>query len=106
MGINMEDPDVKATLAARPWPETVKEYAKMMTLTTCEQSAGKEDSLQLDKELGVDFTNRGDRAVVKYNFFKMSIDPKTWAREQGAAAGDEQGAGARELLRVEGASSS
>ena len=56
--VNLDDPEVKAVLKTREWPKTVAGYAKMM-----DESASPR----------VDFTYNGDRAAVKYNFFKMAM---------------------------------
>ena len=34
--------------------------------------------------LGVDFTAKGDRQVVKYNFYKMTFDPQAWSADPSA----------------------
>ena len=55
---NLEDEAVQAILNSRPWPTTVSEYAEMMMPTQPEK-------------LRIKFTQKGDAAKVKYNFFKM-----------------------------------
>ena len=49
---------MQAVLSSRQWPNTVDEYASMM-----DESAARP----------VRFTNKGDDAVVLYNFFKMTL---------------------------------
>ena len=56
---NGGNPKVRAIDAWRKWPETVSEYATMM-----EETGERE----------VSFTCKGDREVVKYNFFKMCFN--------------------------------
>ena len=68
---NPDDDDVAALRNARRWPTDNASYAAMMRFTSKPENA--DDELTYDPELGVDFTNKGDRAVVKYNFFKMAI---------------------------------
>lgn len=75
--INLSDPEVQRVLHARQWPETIEEYAQMMAHTTRREYAGK-NGLLYHETLGVDFTFRGDRDAVKYNFFKMTVNPATW----------------------------
>jgi len=57
---NLSNPAVQRVLACRRWPETVDDYAHMMS-----------EDLPVDQR--VEFTAKGDRAVVKYNFFKMAF---------------------------------
>lgn len=68
---NPDDDDVVALHNARRWPTDNVSYAAMMRFTSKAENADGE--LTYDALLGVDFTNKGDRAVVKYNFFKMAI---------------------------------
>ena len=68
---NLNDPDVDEVLRSRTWPQSNSAYAKMMAFTSKEQNVDAE--LQYDPVLGVDFTNKGDRSVVRYNFFKMAL---------------------------------
>ena len=56
--INLTDPLVQKVQDWRRWPSTVDEYAAMM-----DENAPRP----------VRFTNKGDDAVVLYNFFKMTI---------------------------------
>ena len=56
----------------------VHQYAEMMQYTRRQEEA--RDGLIYDAKLGVDFTAKGDRLVVKYNFYKMTFDPQAWAR--------------------------
>eukprot|EP00900_Chrysochromulina_parva_P015062 jgi/Chrpa1/23557/Chrysochromulina_OHIO_Genome00028040-RA len=53
---NLEDPDVQRVCKARKWPNTVKEYQKMMD------------------DPAIEFTDKGDNDKVAYLFFKMSFD--------------------------------
>ena len=53
---NLGDQDVQDVLNARPWPENVEEYQKMMD------------------DPAIEFTAKGDRDYVAYLFFKMSFD--------------------------------
>jgi len=55
---NATDAEVRETDRARAWPTTVDAYAEMM-----DESA----------RVPVNFTMKGDREAVKYNFFKMCI---------------------------------
>ena len=62
---NLADPVVMLEVEGqRKWPTTVKEYAEMMDPSVPDHSR-------------VEFTNRGDRKVVKYNFFKMTMGPQS-----------------------------
>ena len=75
---NLNDPAVQQVVASRGsvgWPQSIAEYADMMKYT-CERD-GANDGLVYDPERGVDFTNKGDRAVVLYNFFKMTMGPQS-----------------------------
>ena len=46
----------------------------MMGLTTIDDSQfNKANGLVYHARLGVDFTSKGDRAVVQYNFFKLTV---------------------------------
>ena len=72
---NLNDPDVQRVLASRPWPETNDDYAEMMTYT---DSPSPPQGLVYEPSLAVDFTNKGDRDVVKYNFYKMSSLAHDW----------------------------
>ena len=55
--INRSDPAVQDVLGAREWPSTVEAYDEMMSENA---------------KVPVHFTNRGDKAAVLYNFFKMT----------------------------------
>jgi len=66
---NIDDPDVQDIVHGRRWPKTVEQYADMMKYTTV---SPPDDGLIHDPLLGVDFTARGDRDVVRFNFFKMT----------------------------------
>lgn len=68
---NLGDEDVKRVRDSRQWPEDNRSYAEMMGRTTVRENA--RDGLVFDPVKGVDFTSRGDRAVVQYNFFKMAL---------------------------------
>lgn len=57
---NLTDPDVMAVVKSRKWPTDVAAYGEMMDES-------------LPDATRVDFTHKGDRAVVKYNFFKMTM---------------------------------
>ena len=65
----------------RAWPSGATEdacrmYADMMASTTVEEMSTSKcatGALKYDPTLGVDFTNKGDRAAVQYNFFKMTM---------------------------------
>ena len=54
---NAADADVQAVEIARPWPDDVTAYAKMMDEAS---------------EQPVAFTKRGDREAVRFNFFKYA----------------------------------
>lgn len=78
---NYDDPSVQRVLKSRPWPTTVPEYAAMMKHTRRDDpEENAKLGLVFDPKLGVDFTAKGDRLVVKYNFFKMTFDPQAWAQ--------------------------
>ena len=47
-------------------------YADMMQ-TTHDKSENGHDGLTYHGTKGVSFTNKGDRAAVKWNFFKMTM---------------------------------
>jgi len=78
---NLADPSVQAVLNSRSWPdgsatESCRTYAAMMKNTTIEEMSTSQcdhSELTYNPVLGVDFTNKGDRAAVKYNFFKMTL---------------------------------
>lgn len=82
---NLSDPDVQAVLKSRVWPaggtaESCRMYAEMMTRTTVEEmstSLALRSELTYDSALGVDFTSKGDRDAVKYNFFKMTMSKES-----------------------------
>ena len=59
--VNLGDPAVQSVLHSRRWPKSVVEYADMMDES-------------LPDETRIEFTHKGDRAVVKYNFFKMTMN--------------------------------
>lgn len=90
---NLDDPDVVEVLRARDWPCTVAQYEEMLTNTL---EANPAAGLKHDPELGVDFTDKGDRDIVKYFFFKMTrlthefLDTEGWLTEgwQGCAASE------------------
>ena len=73
----------RGVFRSRKWPPTtVAEYAQMMKYTRRnEPDENEKHGLIYSKERGVDFTSKGDRLVVKYNFFKMTFDPQARARE-------------------------
>eukprot|EP00966_Prymnesium_polylepis_P151537 3501588-Prymnesium_polylepis.1 len=56
--VNLNDPLVQEVLFLRTWPKTVKEYAAQMNNET--------------NEPPVAFTNKGDVAVVLFNYSKMT----------------------------------
>ena len=70
---NLSDPDVATVLASREWPKDNASYAEMMRLTGSKEVAAADPELSHHPTMGVDFTNKGDRAAVKYNFFKMTM---------------------------------
>ena len=75
---NWSDAAVQQVVVSRGsvgWPESIAEYAEMMKYTSERDS--EKDGLVYDAERGVDFTNKGDRAVVLYNFFKMTMGPQS-----------------------------
>ena len=65
---NLGDQDVQDVLNARPWPENVEEYQKMMD------------------DPAIEFTAKGDRDYVAYLFFKMSFDLSAAQRGQPSGA--------------------
>ncbi|CAK0788078.1 unnamed protein product [Prorocentrum cordatum] len=75
--INLGDPSVQRVLTqSRKWPTNVTEYAEMMKYTlNSPTSAEQAEGLKQDKSLGVNFTAKGDRSFVKYNFFKFTMGP-------------------------------
>ena len=70
---NLDDPDVAEVLKSREWPNDNASYANMMRQTSRPEVANADAELTYHPEMGVDFTNKGDRAAVKYNFFKMAL---------------------------------
>jgi len=78
---NMSDPAVQTVLKSRAWPsggtaESCAMYAEMMALS-CDMADEEKDGLKYDPAKGVNFTNKGDRAAVKYNFFKMTMSKES-----------------------------
>ena len=63
-----------------PSPPT-KTMASPLYTRRNEPDENEKHGLIYSKERGVDFTSKGDRLVVKYNFFKMTFDPQARARE-------------------------
>ena len=51
----------------------------MMALS-CDLADDGKDGLSYDPRKGVNFTNKGDRAAVKYNFFKMTMSKESRQR--------------------------
>lgn len=79
---NFDDPAVQHVLHSRCWPASVAEYAQMMRYTRRDDALENEKlGLTYHPSLGVEFTSKGDRLAVKYNFFKMTFDPQECARE-------------------------
>ena len=78
---NLDDEAVQHVLKSRGatgWPQSIAEYSEMMRYT-CDTKPS--DGLVHDATLGVDFTHKGDRAVVLYNFFKMTMGPQSFDYE-------------------------
>ena len=99
---NLSDPAVQDVLKSREWPrggtaEACRMYAEMMRLS-CDPADDGKDGLTHDAAKGVSFTNKGDRAAVKYavrlppcgpvslirslavrryNFFKMTMSKES-----------------------------
>ena len=78
---NPHDPAVQRVLKSREWPaggtaDACRMYAEMMVLSCDLADAGK-DGLTYDAAKGVNFTSKGDRAAVKYNFFKMTMSKES-----------------------------
>ena len=65
---------MQEVLSSRRWPRDVAEYADMMSRTTEDRPENAAENLTFDPKFGVDFTDRGDRGAVEYNFFKMTFD--------------------------------
>ena len=78
---NLNDPAVQRVLKSRKWPtgntaKSCRMYAEMMALS-CDLADDGKDGLSYDPDKGVNFTNKGDRAAVKYNFFKMTMSKES-----------------------------
>mmetsp|Transcript_24046 Transcript_24046/g.59669 ORF Transcript_24046/g.59669 Transcript_24046/m.59669 type:complete len:605 (-) Transcript_24046:72-1886(-) len=54
---NLDDPAVRDIIKSRKWPKTIDEYAEMMSDNAMPK---------------VEFTNKGDKSTVLYNFYKMT----------------------------------
>ena len=75
--VNLDDPVVQKVLKSRDWPtgdaaKSCAMYEDMMKLS-CKMEDDGRDGMTYDSENGVNFTAKGDRAAVKYNFFKMTM---------------------------------
>ena len=78
---NLDNPCVQAVLNSREWPagntaEACRMYAEMMRLS-CDPADDGKGGLTHDSAKGVSFTFKGDRAAVKYNFFKMTMNKES-----------------------------
>ena len=50
-----------------------------MRIVTCSKEAADANAEpSFDQEMGVDFTNKDDRAVFTYNFFKMALSRNSY----------------------------
>merc|ERR1712137_1085293 len=75
--VNFSEPEVQTVLKSRKWPATAEDYIDMMKYTRGEdEELNRREGLTYSKELGVDFTSKGDRQVVLQNFFKVTFDPQ------------------------------
>eukprot|EP00966_Prymnesium_polylepis_P327828 7383662-Prymnesium_polylepis.2 len=81
--INKDDPAVQEVIKSRKWPKDIHEYAAMMT----------DDALPK-----VEFTDKGDRSTVLYNFYKMTtrIEPYRFKTRRSSGAEWAKGAGAKQ----------
>lgn len=73
---NLKHPQVQSLLESRKWPRTLEEYAEVLGLTCSPEG---EADLKFDAAQGVHFTSKGDRTMVKYKFFKMTVSPQDMA---------------------------
>lgn len=74
---NLSEPMVQAVLNSRVWPQGTTAqsctiYADMMQLS-CDPADDGKTGLTYHPKMGVNFTSKGDRDAVKYNFFKMTM---------------------------------